>query len=96
MEEVQLKVKVPRELKDAVAEKAKAEDKTMKQVVEEMLILYTTGELPAVGQDIVQIQQPISKEQDQFPEGTLKPEDFKNRLDYVDYLERMGLIYEDE
>ena len=77
--EVQLKVKVESTLKEAATQKAKAENKTMKQLIEELLLSYVRG----------------TKEEDPITphSGQLKPEDFATRLEYVDYLEKNGLIY---
>lgn len=102
MAKVQIGPRIEQEIYDKLVEKIGGKEnvnKTVIQLIEDFVngvqdIVQTSQSVG--GQDIVQIQQPTSKEQDQFPEGTLKPEDFKNRLDYVDYLERMGLIYEDE
>lgn len=80
--EVQLKVKVASTLKEEATLKAKAEGKSMKQVIEELLTTYVGG------QEEVQLTPQV-----EYQEGVLKPEDFENRLDYVDYLERTGLIY---
>lgn len=52
--EVQLKVKVSSELKDQAMEKAKAEGKTMKQVIDELLTFYVEGqaEVPFMKQEV--------------------------------------------
>ena len=78
--EVQLKVKVESTLKDEATSKAKAEGKTMKQVVEELLTLYVRG----AEQEEVSTTPPAS---------LLTAEQFASHLEYVDYLERMGRIY---
>lgn len=100
MEEVQLKVKVPRDLKDEATEKAKAEGKTMKQVIEEMLTLYTTGELPEqvtftheVPQEEVTIQQSTSQEVD---EETLEMREHNQKVAGMKFEDFMSKVWDKE
>ena len=88
MEEVQLRANIKRDLKEKATLKAKAEGKSLKQVIEELLSSYVRG-------GIEQVQLTYGKPKEEVTTTTptqLRPEDFNNHLDYVDYLERNGMI----
>ena len=87
MKEVQLKVTISSTIKDEATQKAKAEHKTMKQLIEELLIDYVRGNIDKVPTTTT-THTPTPKEA-----LNVSPEDFDSYLDYVDHLERNGLLY---
>ena len=85
MKEVQLKVTISSTIKDEATLKAKAEHKTMKQLIEELLTSYVRGNT-----DKAQTSQPNHKPKESL---NVSPQDFNTYMEYVDYLERNGLLY---
>ena len=94
MEEVQIRANIERKLKESVTQKAKAEGKTIKDVLVELLTSYVGRELEPVQLTFSSpSRQPKEEVKTTTPSpNQLRPEDFDNHLDYVDYLERNGLI----
>lgn len=93
MEDAHLRVDIARSLKEEAMKKAKAEGKSMKYVIEELLSSYVRGE-----QEQVQLTfKPSPRQRQQLKEEVqhkhkLTADDFDNYLEYVDYLERNNLL----
>lgn len=90
MREVQLKVTISSTVKDEAALKAKAEHKTMKQLIEELLIDYVRGNKDQA--QTTQITHPPNLPKPKA-DTNVSPDDFSTYMEYVDYLERNGMLY---
>lgn len=87
MKEVQLKVTISSTIKDEATQKAKAEHKTMKQLIEQLLTDYVRGDYDKA---TTTTTKPTPKPKEAL---NISPKDFDSYLDYVDHLERNGLLY---
>lgn len=91
MPDVQLKVKVASDLKDQATQKAKAEGKSMKQLINDLLTSYVRGHSEQDPLTTIPTDPPPQEEATPIIQP-LTANDFDNYLDYIDYLERMDKI----